>query len=219
MKTVLCYGDSLTWGMNAATYSRHAHADLWPTVLERRLGGDAVVVNASLGGRNTMFDDHGAAADRNGARILPTVLGMHEPIDLVIFMLGTNDLKPFINGSAIGAAQGIKRLCEIVRTFPYTGGVPVPSVLIVAPPEALSLGPIPRFPLLSPRTDEWSGLAPAYQQVARDAGAEFFDAASVATAEGGSDGVHLDAANTRAIGAALAPVAARLLSLTEAKAP
>jgi lysophospholipase L1-like esterase len=219
MKSILCYGDSLSWGMNAATLGRHAHADLWPTVLGRRLGEGVVVVNASLGGRTTMFDDHAAATDRNGVRLLPTVLGMHEPLDLVIFLLGTNDLKPFINGSAVGAAQGIKRLCEIVRTFPYGGGAAAPAVLIVAPPEPLDLGPNPRFPLLSPRSNEWSGLAPAYRQVARDVGAEFFDAAGVATARDGGDGVHLDAANTRAIGEALAPVVARMLSLTEASAP
>jgi len=218
MKTVLAYGDSLTWGMNAWTLKRHAHDDLWPTVLQARLGQGVNVVNAGLGGRTTMFDDHAAAADRNGVRLLPTILGTFEPLDLVIFMLGTNDLKPFINGSAIGAAQGIKRLTEIARTFPYTGGAKAPAVLIVAPPEALELGPIAKFPLMSPRTAEWSGLAPAYRQVAADIGAEFFDAAPIATADAASDGVHLDAENTRAIGAALAPIVARLLGINEAKA-
>lgn len=218
MKTVLAYGDSLTWGMNARTLSRHAHEDLWPTVLGEELGSGVHVVNAGLGGRTTMFDDHAAAADRNGVRLLPTVLGTFEPLDLVIFMLGTNDLKPFINGSAIGAAQGIKRLAEITRTFPYVGGAKAPGVLIVSPPEPMELGPIAAFPLMSPRTNEWRGLAPAYRQVASDIGAEFFDAAPIAKGDAQSDGVHLDAANTRAIGEALAPIVARLLGITEAKA-
>jgi lysophospholipase L1-like esterase len=218
MKTILAYGDSLTWGMDASTGGRHAHDDLWPTVLGKRLGSGVHVVNAGLNGRTTIFDDHSVAADRNGARVLPTVLGMHEPIDLLIVMLGSNDLKTFVCGSAVGIAQGVKRLIEIARTNSYTGGASAPQILIMSPPEPLALGPSKDFPLLSPRSDEWAGLAPAFERVAKDAGVAFFDAASVATARGGHDGVHLDAANTRAIGEAVAPVAARLLGIKEAKA-
>jgi len=218
MKTVLCYGDSLTWGLNVQTGRRHAHEDQWPTVLEQRLGGEARVINASLGGRTTMFDDYAAASDRNGVRILPTVLGMHDPLDLTILMLGTNDLKTFINGSAVGAAQGIRRLVEIVRTFPYEGGATAPGVLIVAPPAVEALAPTPGFPLLSPRTGEGTSLAPVYAQVAKSTGSAFFDASSVASAKGSVDGVHLDAANTRAIGEALAPVVASILGISLARA-
>ena len=218
MKTVLAYGDSLTWGMNALTLRRHAQEDLWPSVLGTKLGNAAQVINAGLGGRTTMFDDHGAMADRNGVRILPTVLGTFDPIDLMIFMLGTNDLKTFLNGSAIGAAQGMKRLIEIVKTYPYEGKAPAPKILIVSPPLVLRHGPTENFPLQSPRVDESGDLAALYRLVAQGAGTEFFDAATVATAEGGGDGVHLDAANTRAIGAALAPVAARMLGIGEGKA-
>ena len=50
-------------------------------MLEQRLGGEARVINASLGGRTTMFDDYAAASDRNGVRILPTVLGMDAFVD------------------------------------------------------------------------------------------------------------------------------------------
>lgn len=71
---------------------------------------------------------------------------------------------------------------------------------------------------MSPRSAEWGGLAPAFRQVAADSGAAFFDAASVAVGDAESDGVHLDAANSRAIGEALAPVVARLLGLKEVEA-
>ena len=213
MKTVLCYGDSLTWGMNAATWSRHAHEDLWPTVLGQRLGPDVLVINAGLNGRTTIFDDHAVAADRNGARLLPTVLATFEPIDAVILMLGSNDLKTWISGSAVATALGMKRLVETVRSYPYLGQRPVPEVLLVSPPAVLTLGPTPAAPLQSPRTAEWSGLAPAYRRVAEELGTAFFDAATVASAEGGGDGVHLNAANTRALGEALAPVVAALLKV------
>jgi lysophospholipase L1-like esterase len=213
MKTVLAYGDSLTWGMNANSKSRHALEDQWPAVLEAGLGGEARVINAGLNGRTTMFDDYAVAADRNGVRVLPTILATFDPIDLVIIMLGSNDLKTFTSGSAVGAAHGVKRMVEIIRSFPYEGGRAAPQVIIVAPPRMDQLGPTPEFPLLSPRTDEVVKLPAIYSEVARLMGATMFDAGSVASPEGGGDGVHLDATNSRAIGRALTPLAAKLLGL------
>ena len=85
---------------------RHAFEDRWPSVLQAKLGGSARVIAEGLNGRTTAFDDHLAGADRNGARILPTLLTSHAPLDLVIVMLGANDMKPFISGYAIGAKRG-----------------------------------------------------------------------------------------------------------------
>src|SRR5688572_1006716 len=216
MKTVIAYGDSLTWGMDARSGARHAHIDQWPSVLEAGLGGHARIINAGLNGRTTMFDDYAVAADRNGARILPTILATFEPIDLVIIMLGSNDVKLWVGGSAVAAAQGVRRLVEIVGTFPYAGGRPAPRVLILAPPKVEQLGPSAEFPLLSPRSPE--SLANVYADVAKLTGAGFFDAATVASAAGGGDGVHLDAANTRAIGEALVPIVGALLGINAVKA-
>ena len=216
MKTVLAYGDSLTWGMDARNGTRHAHADQWPSVLEARLGGGARVINAGLNGRTTMFDDYAVAADRNGARVLPTILATFDPIDLVIIMLGSNDMKTWVGGSAVAAAQGVRRLVEIIGAFPYVGAHPAPRVLILAPPKLEQLGPSAAFPLLSPRSPE--SLVEIYAELARLTGAAFFDAATVASAVGGGDGVHLDAANTRAIGEALVPIVAGLLEINTVKA-
>ena len=58
MKTVLCYGDSLTWGYNAENLSRHALADRWPSVLQAALGSGVKVIAEGLNGRTTAFDDH-----------------------------------------------------------------------------------------------------------------------------------------------------------------
>ncbi len=217
MRTVLCYGDSLTWGVNAHTGARHRHEDRWPSVLEAGLGGATTVVNAGLNGRTTMFDDYGVAADRNGVRVLPTILATFEPIDVVIIMLGTNDLKTFVSGSAVAVAQGIKRLVEIARSTPQSGGAPAPAIVVVSPPEPLALGPSRSFPLLSPRTAEWAELAPGLAHLCGDLGVGFFDAATVASADGGGDGIHLNGPNTRAIGEALTPVVAELLAQREAR--
>ena len=71
MKTILCYGDSLTWGYSAEGPSRHALDDRWPSVLQAELGEGVQVIAEGLNGRTTAFDDHLAGEDRNGARVLP----------------------------------------------------------------------------------------------------------------------------------------------------
>ena len=211
MKTILAYGDSLTFGANAETQGRHAYDDRWPTVLEQGLGGAARVIAEGLGGRTTVFDDFSAAADRNGGRTLPTLLESHKPLDLVVIMLGTNDLKLYINGSAFGAAMGVKRLVEIVRTHPY-GVHPVPGVVIVAPPHTVPTDHVDLHPMFAPRADEAQLFSVYYSRIARELGCGYFDAATVAVATP-IDGVHLDAANTRAIGEGLVPVVQSALGL------
>jgi len=211
MKTILAFGDSLTWGADPVSGGRHRFEDRWPSVLEAGLDGSARVIAEGLGGRTTMFDDHGAAADRNGVRILPTLLGSHYPLDLVIILLGTNDLKPHVCGTALGAGAGVERLAEIARTYPYGRGAAAPQVLIVAPPLFGDTVGGDWQPEGGRGIAESRKLAPRYREAADYCGCAFFDAASVAVASP-IDGIHLDAENTRAIGLALVPVVRRLLA-------
>lgn len=212
MKTILCYGDSLTWGYSAELLGRHAYEDRWPSVLQAELGGAARVIADGLNGRTTAYDDHLADADRNGARTLPTVLSSHDPLDLVVIMLGANDMKPFICGHAIGAKAGMERLIQIVQNHVWFFNAPAPAVLIVSPP-ALCETEEPEFAaafdggVAESKKLAWlySGLADAY-------GCGFFDAGSVARTTP-LDGVHLDAENTRAVGLALAPAVRKMLGI------
>lgn len=194
---VLCYGDSLTWGHRPDGGGRHARADRWPTVLAEALGDEAEVIAAGLNGRTTAWDIPGPV-DRNGARLLPVMLTTHAPLAVVIVMLGTNDLL-HIDATPRQAGRGMKRLVEIVQTHPRPVRAPAPNVLVVAPP------PLVRDPhgLVTDEDIARSrGLAPEYARIAADFGLRMFDTGSVAETSP-EDGVHLDAANTRAIGAAL----------------
>ncbi len=212
MKTILCYGDSLTWGYDAAGPSRHALGDRWPNVLQRLLGEKARVIAEGLNGRTTAFDDHTAGVDRNGARVLPTVLSTHAPLDLVIIMLGSNDMKPFLCGQAIGARQGMRRLVEIVRNHAYPFGYDVPEILLVAPPVLSQTGDPDFAATFRGGVEQSAMLASFYSDLADIEGCGFYDAASVARTTP-LDGVHLDADNTRAIGKGLEPIVRMMLGL------
>lgn len=212
MKTVLCYGDSLTWGYNPDGPSRHAPQDRWPAVLQSLLGDKALIFAEGLNGRTTAYDDMTAAADRNGARLLPTILTTHAPLDLVVIMLGSNDMKPFICGHAIGARQGMRRLVEIVRNHPYPMNEPAPDVLIVSPPRLCETGDPDFAATFRGGVEQSAMLASLYSDLADIDDCGFFDAGSVAETAP-ADGVHLDAINTRAIGKGLEPITRMMLGL------
>jgi lysophospholipase L1-like esterase len=212
MKTVLCYGDSLTWGYSAEGPSRHPLGDRWPSVLQAALGNAVTVIPEGLNGRTTAYDDHTADADRNGVRLLPTILATHAPLDLVIIMLGANDMKPFISGDAYGSKQGVERLVEIVRHHAYAFGAAVPQVLIVSPPVLSESADVDFAVMFDGGIAESKKLAGFYREVANQQGCGFFDAGTVARTTP-LDGLHLDAANTRAIGTALAPLVRQMLGL------
>ncbi|OLP60062.1 arylesterase [Xaviernesmea oryzae] len=213
MKTVLCYGDSLTWGYDAEGAGRHAFSDRWPSVLASALGPEVTVIAEGLNGRTTAYDDHLADCDRNGARILPTILHSHDPLDLVIIMLGANDMKPVICGQAFGAVMGMERLIDLVRHHAWSvDREEGPEILIVSPPPLCETANAAFAAMFAGGVEQSAMLASLYRDLADEKGCGFFDAGSVARTTP-LDGVHLDAENTRALGRALEPVARMMLGL------
>jgi lysophospholipase L1-like esterase len=181
-------------------------------VLQAALGDAALVIPEGLNGRTTAYDDHLASSDRNGARILPTTLMTHAPLDLVIVMLGTNDMKPFLCGRAIGAKQGIHRLIDIVRGTAYPLGEEAPDILIVSPPPLCETANPDYAAMFADAIPQSKMLASFYSELADEEGCGFFDAATVAKTTP-LDGIHLDAENTRAIGRGLEPIVRMMLGL------
>lgn len=212
MKSVLCYGDSLTWGYDASGPARHAYGDRWPSVLQAGLGSDVNVIADGLNGRTTAFDDHLAECDRNGARILPTVLHTHLPLDAVIFLLGTNDLKPGIAGTALLATQGMRRLLTLTRNHASPMYEMPSDILVIAPPPFRETAEPGFAAMFAGGVEQSRMLGSLYADLADEQGVGFFDASSVAETTP-IDGVHLDAANTRAIGKALVPITKAMLGL------
>ena len=215
-RTVLCFGDSLTWGWvprePPVPSSRHPRAQRWPGVLADALGEGFTVVEEGLSGRTTTADDP-IDPRLNGAAVLPALLATHMPLDLVVIMLGTNDTKAWFSRSPFDIATGAAALLAQVAGSAGGAGTsyPAPRALLVAPPP---LGEIrdPWFQAIfdggQAKTRELVGL---YRALAAHSGAAFFDAGSVITTDG-VDGVHLTAQNNADLGAALAPVVRELLS-------
>jgi lysophospholipase L1-like esterase len=121
-------------------------------------------------------------------------------------------LKPFINGSALGAAMGVQRLVEIIRTYPYNRGASVPKVVIVSPPLAGKTDHADLGPMFAGAIEESKLFATHYRRIADSLGCGFFDAAKVANVTP-VDGIHLDARSTRAVGEGLVPVVKQVLGL------
>jgi lysophospholipase L1-like esterase len=214
-KTVLCFGDSLTWGWIPATAAsptqRYPRGTRWTGVLAAELGDDYTVIEEGLSARTTNVDDP-TDPRLNGSAYLPASLASHLPLDLVILMLGTNDTKAYFGRTPFDIATGMSILT--VQVLTSAGGIgttyPAPKVLVVAPPP-LGAMPEPWFQMLFEGGHEKSAaLADAYRAMTSFLKVPFFDAGSVISTDG-SDGVHFTEQNNRDLAAALAAQVRQLL--------
>jgi len=220
MKSILCYGDSNTWGSatDGRASGRYGPSERWPGVLAQALGEGFHIVEEGLPGRTSVFDDPIEGAFRNGRTYLVPCLLSHRPLDLVIIMLGTNDLKVRFGLSAGEIAFGVGALVDdIYRTKsgrgPAAEGVgpdgATPQVLMVAPAPPTTPGPGLRD-MFAGASERAEGMSAAYAAVAKDRGAHFFDAGTIIQASD-FDGIHLDVDMHERLGRALAERAAAIL--------
>ena len=205
MKQILVYADSLSWGIIPDTRQRLPFEERWPGVLENVLNAAGLhvrVIEDCLNGRRTVWEDP-FKPGRNGLEGLAQRIEIHSPLELVILMLGTNDFQfCHPHNDAWSAAQGIAALVNEIRKAPIEPGMPLPPILVIAPPLIRSpKGPIAgKFKGAETRC---AGLAGAYRQIADGLGCSFFDAQTV-TSSSRADSVHLDADQHGALGRALA---------------
>jgi lysophospholipase L1-like esterase len=211
MRQVLVYADSVSWGIIPGTRRRLPFARRWPGVLEAALvarGAAVRVIEDCLNGRRTVWEDP-FKPGRNGLAGLEQRIEASAPLALVILMLGTNDFQSMHDHTPWHSAQGIAALVGAIRRAPIEPGMPVPPVLIVAPPPiGTPQGPIaPKFTGAERRS---AGLAAAFEAIAGELDCPFDDAGRV-TPSSAVDGVHLDADQHAVLGAALAQVVGTLL--------
>jgi lysophospholipase L1-like esterase len=134
MKRIICYGDSNTWGYNFADGERFPENIRWPSVMANMLGYEYDVIEEGLNGRTTVFDDP-MEDHRNGYKLLLPCLLTNKPVDLVILMLGTNDVKSIFGANPFYITKGMARLVDAVQKSECGYGGVAPKVLVAAPVE------------------------------------------------------------------------------------
>lgn len=201
-KTILCYGDSNTWGyVPGSGGQRYPHAVRWTGILGATLGRDYRVVEEGLNGRTTAWDDL-VRPDRNGKDTLPMLLESHAPLDRVVIMLGTNDLKHYFGKSAHDIALAAGALASMVRASAAGPNGTAPDVLLVAPPRLVPSAALCRIEF-DGAIEKSMGFPEAFAAVADRVAVDWLDAGSVVETPD-TDGAHFDERGHAALGRAVA---------------
>lgn len=200
MKRILCYGDSNTWGYDPETGNRFPADVRWTGVMADRLGHDFLVIEEGLNGRTTRWDDP-IESGRNGLTYLQPCVESHRPLDAIIVMLGTNDLKRRFGLTASDIAESAALLAENARKHSRNAeGHPV-ATLLVAPPALTTLTALDQ--MFEGGAEKSRQFSRYYRLAASWYDLPFFDAGSVIVSSE-KDGIHFHAEEHRKLGEALA---------------
>jgi len=215
MKTILCFGDSNTWGfipesITEAYPRRHPRDVRWTGVMQRELGAEYHVVEEAQNGRTTVHDDP-INLHRNGRIYLPACLESQKPVDLVVLMLGTNDLKATYNLPPGEIAAGAAQLARMILASDAGPKAKPPKLLLVAPPLMGHMTHLPDVYEKLAGGQEKSARFPAcYEAVAKALGCAYLNSQEFTTPSA-TDGIHLDAADHAKLGKAMAQAVKRLV--------
>lgn len=211
-RTVLCFGDSNTYGAvpTLARVGRHRYSPerRWPGIMRRQLGTGWDVIEEGHPSRTTVHDDPIEGSHKNGLKALPVCLESHMPIDVVILMLGTNDLKDRFRANPGDIAASVEVLANVIRRSEAGQGGAPPALIVVAPPpmqEVDWLGEMFRGGATKSHL-----LADLIQEAAKRVGAVFLNAGDIVESSS-VDGIHLDSDAHKALGTELAKVVKRSL--------
>jgi lysophospholipase L1-like esterase len=200
MTTILCYGDSNTWGYVPGSGERYPRDVRWTGVLRQELGTGYEIIEEGLNGRTTVWDDP-IEGYKNGKKYLIPCLESHQPIDLVVLMLGTNELKMRFSLSAYDIASGAGILVDVVQKSDTGPDGSPPKVLLMAPPPVATLT---EFAEMFEGAEAKSGrFSEHFRRVAEEYGCQFFDTSELIVSSD-IDGIHLESSEHRKLGEAVA---------------
>lgn len=194
-KTILCIGDSNTYGLNPANWERFGHGIRWTSLLADKLRPQNMeIIEEGLCGRTSIYEDP-VRPHRALIRNLDLILETHAPVDYVVLMLGTNDCKSAFHASAPEIASGVSDLLDILERF-----LPASHILLLSPihlgNRVFEDGFDPEFNRQSVRVSR--ELASCYKELAQSRGTFFLDASRVA-APSTLDQEHMDASGHAAL--------------------
>lgn len=204
MRSILCFGDSNTHGQmpGGTPLERYGPTERWPGVMRHKLGDGWHIVEEGLSGRTTVRDDPIEGAHKNGRTYLTPCIQSHMILDLIIIMLGTNDLKARFAQPASEVAMGIGCLVYDIKELAPGPNGSVPEIMIVSPPPMMD------------DIKEWESIFSGAQQKSRELALQFeiiadslevhfFDAGLVCECDP-SDGFHINDKAHALLGRAIA---------------
>lgn len=197
MTNVLCFGDSNTWGFEPSTGGRYRAHIRWPGVLQRELGPEWHVIEEGLNARTTAFDDP-VRPGRRGSDVLPILLESHSPLDWVVFLLGTNDVKRHFNANPLVIARGMELLINTTRQLE-----PNARILLMAPPPFARITEFAE--IFDGSAAKLAPLAERYRELAARHNCAYFNTVDVVRSSD-VDGVHWEACEHEKLGKAVAAI-------------
>jgi len=211
MKTILCYGDSNTYGTRA-TGGRFVRDERWTGILQRLLGEKYYVIEEGCPGRTTVWDDP-IEEGKSGKNYLLPCLVSHSPIDLIVIMLGTNDLKNRFSLSPTDVQWGMENLIRKIKKSGCGQNGQTPDILLVCPIQIGVLSDL--SDILIGAEEKCRHLPQLYKELAIREGIHYLNAGEYAEPDE-ADGLHIDKAGQTNLAKELSK---RILSIFEGAAP
>ena len=166
MKTILCYGDSNTYGLKSDLMTRYPRDIRWTGILQKKLGEEYYIIEEGLGGRTTVWDDP-IEEHKNGKKYLLPCLDSHKPLDLIVIMLGTNDLKTRFSVSPFEVSVSMENLIKAILKSDAGLDFKAPEVLLVTPVPIHSVNNAELDQMLAGAEEKSKMLAPYYEEIAK----------------------------------------------------
>ena len=206
-KRIVCFGDSNTWGYDPASGKRFDEDTRWTGRLQQLLGVGACVCEVGQNGRTIACPDPWEWGTKCGMDYVLPMLESQMPVDVLVIMLGGNDLKrkfhlpaPDVAGSLQNMLLRVRGHLQVYLNSPQT------QILVVAPVpigEGIAQSRFAPFFDAEDALRQSRELAHWYRLVAEQFDCAFFDAAEAAQ-PGEVDCLHLSAQGHKALADALA---------------
>ncbi|MBI5133806.1 MAG: SGNH/GDSL hydrolase family protein [Candidatus Taylorbacteria bacterium] len=191
MKTILCYGDSNTWGNVPRSDARYPKSVRWPGALQELLGEGYEVISEGLCGRTFVALDP-KRPHRTGITHLRALLESAAPLDLVIVMLGTNDVKSTYSLSSEDIASHLEETIGLIQSDELDMEE-TPKILVICPPSVITPSDGKIDPRMERASEKFESLPGLFKRVAEKMGCEFLNAGDHISSSA-IDGYHLDEA-------------------------
>ncbi len=132
-RRILCFGDSLTWGYNPDTGERYDDDTRWTGILQNLLNDKATIIEEGQNGRTIATDDP-AEGEKNGLKYIEPCMESQKPFDVIVIMLGSNDLKCKFNYAAMDIAGEMEIMIKKVKSYIHFNMNDSAEILLISPP-------------------------------------------------------------------------------------